>query len=56
MKTFYYIAYSKRRGRFTNHGDGLLDAETVKEVRETIARAKGIARSHIVVKPYVKTP
>jgi hypothetical protein len=52
MKTYYYIAYRKPRGRAPLRYvcDGVMQANTVKEVKEIIADAKGVAKSRVKVK------
>ena len=53
MKTYYYIAYSKPRGRkLVNLGDGIMDGNSAKEVRNLIANIRGIAAKNIIVRPY----
>ncbi len=38
MKTFYYIAYRKRRGEMERYaGDGIWDAKNITQARKEIA-------------------
>lgn len=57
MRTFYYIAKRKPRNRRLQYaGDGLVDADTKKEARETVARRYGVSEKNVKLEEKVEFP
>lgn len=56
MKTYYYIAKRKPRGRNPIYvGDGLIEANSAKEARDSVAYHCACPKKHIKVKEHPTT-